>query len=247
MCGRYVLKSKADVVEESFELSLGAELKAALGPRYNIGPGQGIMAVWDDRDAGRRMADYLVWGLIPNWVKDPNEMRPYTNARSETLGEKASFRDSARYRRCIVPANGFYEWKRRGNERKPYYFQVDGGELIALAGIWSHWASPDGSEIMSVALITTQANTVMEAIHDRLPVIINRSDIDRWLDPMETRVEAVKELMQPIGADRMSCYPVGKAVNSGRAEGSELMERIEVVKESDRIEMDFMDQLFGED
>ena len=137
------------------------------------------------------------WGLIPSWAKDMSGAALMINARAETAATKPAFRDPLSHRRCLLPADGFYEWKRTGKTKQPYCFEVDGGELFAFAGLWDRWKDPSGQWIKSCSILTTTPNAVTSSVHDRMPVILDRDDYDLWLDPGMTNVEAVSEMLKP--------------------------------------------------
>jgi putative SOS response-associated peptidase YedK len=213
MCGRYTLSAGHEALARAFLAEFGEELKASWKPRYNITPGTGIVAIHEDRDRGGRRAEVFHWGLVPSWAKDPNIGYKLINARAETIGDKPSYRDAYRYRRCLVPASGFYEWDRRKSPRQPYYFHPAKDEFMAMAGIWEHWMHPSGSEILSVSLITTAANKTVGKIHHRMPVILEPMDWDRWLDTGNVKAEGLRELLSPAGDALLKTHPVSTRVN----------------------------------
>ncbi len=227
MCGRYTLKSPASSIERQFKVEISQAIRPGMVARYNIPPGSGVLTVFDDRDAGWRKADFFHWGLVPKWAQDVSIAHKLSNARSGTVREKPSFRDAYRYRRCLIPADGFYEWKRQGSQPRPYYFEVDEGALFAMAGLWEHWQSPDGSEILSCTVLTTGPNETMRPIHHRLPVILDPRDYDRWLDPGDYHGSQLTDLFEPLAADRMRCREVSPLVNNARNEGPELIAAVE--------------------
>lgn len=252
MCGRITLKTKAADVSRKFLVELSKAQRDGIVPRYNIAPSSGVLAVWDDRDAGERKADFLHWGLVPSWAKDVKIGHQLTNARSETAAAKPSFAQALRYRRCLVPCDGFYEWRRVSDTKEPFYFQVGGGGLFALAGLWEIWQSADGSEIWSLALLTTGPNALMAPIHDRMPVIIAPKDFDRWLDPRQTDGGSVADLMRPFPAEKMTRHAVSPRVNSARHDGPDLIEPVPEAphgapggRSQAPVALDFFDQLFG--
>lgn len=226
MCGRYALSVSHEALARAFLAEFAEELKASWKPRYNISPGSGIVAVLDDRDKGGRKADVFHWGLVPSWAKDADIGFKLTNARSETIAEKPSYRDAYRYRRCLVPASGFYEWDRTTRPRKPYYFHPSGSDFFAIAGVWEHWLHPSGSEILSVSLLTTEANDLVGKIHNRMPVLVDKQNWDRWLDTDNVKGTGLRNLFTPVGNDRLSCHPVSTRVNKSDQEGPELLEEI---------------------
>jgi len=231
MCGRFTLTAASEVVAEFFELAEAPDLV----PRYNIAPTQMVPVVMLDAKDGRRVMRSYRWGLVPSWAKDPAIGSRMINARSETVATKPSFRSALRRRRCLVIADGFYEWQKvAGSRRKqPYYIRVGDGTQpcsqahegwfalpnrscspFAMAGLWEHWNSPDGTGVDSCAIITTQPNELMHPIHDRMPAIMPRRNFSRWLDPHAAEPEAVVSLLGPYPAEEMKAYPVGTYVNS---------------------------------
>jgi putative SOS response-associated peptidase YedK len=211
MCGRYRLSRRKQIVEECFDTVSGDEDWA---PRYNIAPTQPIPVIRQNPKEPRREMSLMRWGLIPSWSKDVSGAAVMINARSETASTKPAFRDPFTSRRCLIPADGFYEWKRTGKTKQPYCFEVDGGELFAFAGLWDRWKDPSGQWIKSCSILTTTPNAVTSSVHDRMPVILDRDDYDLWLDPGMTNVEAVSEMLRPHDAQSMRSYPVSTRVNS---------------------------------
>lgn len=212
MCGRFTLTTSAEVVAEFFELADLPELT----PRYNIAPSQPAPIVLLDRDRGVRRLAHLKWGLVPFWAKDPGIGYKMINARAETAATRPAYRAAFRHRRCLVVADGFYEWqKQEGSKRKqPYYIRMDNVGLFALAGLWEHWDSPDGSELDTCTILTTDPNKLMKPLHDRMPVILRPEDYAIWLDPAAKPTDALRSLLRPYPADRMNAYPVSTTVNS---------------------------------
>ena len=210
MCGRYTLSQS----EESIAAAFGITAIPKLLPRYNIAPTQPVPSVLL-RNESQRQLQLLHWGLIPSWAKDPSMGAKMINARAETIAEKPSFRSAFRRRRCLIVADGFYEWQRRDKRKQPYYFRVGAGELFAFAGLWEHWQNAAGDEIESCTIVTTDPNDLMQSIHDRMPVILHPQDYDRWLDPA-TDSSRLLELLRPFEANEMQHYPVSLEVNNPR-------------------------------
>jgi putative SOS response-associated peptidase YedK len=215
MCGRFALITPGEEIAETFQL---AETPA-LAPRYNIAPTQPVAAVriapHSPHDQQRRELALLHWGLIPTWAKDPSIGARLINARSETAAEKPSFRSAFKYRRCLVPADGFYEWQKVDGQKQPYFIRLHEEGPLAIAGLWEHWQSPDGSEIESVTLLTTAANDMVRPLHDRMPVIIAPADYALWLDTAVQKPDQIQRLLRPYpGA--MLAYPVNPLVNNPR-------------------------------
>ena len=216
MCGRYSLTKEGEEVARLFELLQ----PPPLAPRYNIAPSQPVVAVLHDADRDVRHWRHMHWGLVPHWSKDPAIGQRLINARSETAAQKPSFRSAMRYRRCLLPADGFYEWQRTGGpRRRPHHVTPADGGLFALAGLWEHWQGPNGEEIDSCAILTTVPNELMRPLHDRMPVIVPAADHRRWLDPGCQDAAAVAPLLAPLPAELMVVRPVGTYVNNPRNDG----------------------------
>lgn len=216
MCGRFTLKNSSEAIAEVFHLAKVPTLE----PRYNIAPTQLVPTViripqssaQSSTDSDRQF-QMLRWGLIPSWVKDPAIGARMINARAETVSEKPSFRTAFRRRRCLIVADGFYEWQRQERKKQPFYFRLRNGQAFAFAGLWEHWQSPDGEAVESCTVITTEANELMHPIHDRMPVILDVKDYDLWLDPA-VKPEALQQLLQPYRSEAMTSYPVSTQVNN---------------------------------
>lgn len=204
MCGRYSLSQSAEVIASAFEL----EAVPDWTPRYNIAPTQSVATIVS---SPHREFRRLRWGLIPSWAKDIEIGSKLINARAETIAEKPSFRSAFKQRRCLVLADGFYEWLRQHGKKQPFYFQQLHAEPFAFAGLWEHWQR-DGQTIDSCTIITTQANELLEPVHNRMPVMLDPADYDRWLDPTTT-ADSLQSLLRPYTAEAMSGYPVSSLVN----------------------------------
>jgi putative SOS response-associated peptidase YedK len=214
VCGRYYFFTPADIVAERFSLAGRPPLR----PRYNIAPQQEAPVVVDG--AARRLA-MMKWGLVPSWSKDPAAAGRMINARSETAPEKPSFRTPFRRQRALVPADGFYEWKRVGSGKRPFALRLASREPFAMAGLWDRWRTPEGEELLSFTILTTTANGLVSAVHDRMPVILPRDAEEAWLDP-KCALEALKALLVPY-AGAMEAVPLSTAVNNPRNEGPEIL------------------------
>ncbi len=184
---------------------------------YNISPSSNIPVV--KLDNGERVLENMHWGFIPHWAKD-TKIQPI-NAKSETVNSKPFFRSAFKKTRCLIPANGFYEWLRMDDHKQPYYFRLKDDELLAFAGLWDHWENPEGQSIDSCTIITTSANEIMEPIHNRMPVILDPVDYEEWLQ------HGGKDFLKPY-AGEMVCYPVSTVVNNPRNNGKDLIEPIEL-------------------
>lgn len=220
MCGRFTLVAPGEAVAELFQLPL----TPTLAPRYNIAPTQPVAAVRISPGTGNRELTYFNWGLIPRWAKDPTIGSRMINARAETAAEKPSFKAAFKYRRCLVPADGFYEWQKLNGKKQPVRIQVQDGQLFAIAGLWEHWISPDGSEIESCTLLTTEPNELLLQVHNRMPVILAPDDFALWLDPHAQHPGEVQHLLRPYPAEEMSFYPVSTFVNDPRHEDPQCIE-----------------------
>ena len=222
MCGRFTLAATPDELQQAFPWLTLPEADDALPPRYNIAPSQPIPVV---ANTGDNKLDYFVWGLIPFWAKDPKIGNRLINARGETLAEKPSFKAAYKYRRGLVLADGFYEWEQKS--RTPHYVQMKSGEPFALAGIWERWQSPDGSEILSSAIITTDANGIIAPIHNRMPVIVSPDDYERWLTPGQPQNGHLDDVLIPFpNEEKMEMYPVSTVVNNPRNDHAGCIRRL---------------------
>jgi putative SOS response-associated peptidase YedK len=210
MCGRFALTVDPAVLQDAFpEFTFPGQFAA----RFNIAPTQPVLVIPNDR-AGR--ADFFVWGLIPSWAKDPSIGARMINARAETLAEKPSFRAAFRYRRCLILADGFYEWQALvGSKVKfPHYIRLKSGRPFAFAGLWEDWHAPDGSQVKSTTIITTQPNELIARLHNRMPVILPPDTYARWLEPSPRQPADLQGLLAPFPAEAMSAHPVSTLVNS---------------------------------
>lgn len=217
MCSRYSLTSPHEAVRATFATSNGFEFP----PRYNIAPSQPAVIVRHGHKGEREMT-LVRWGLVPSWVKDVKTFTMLINARSETVLEKPSFRAALKYRRCLVPADGFYEWQGPAGDKRPTLFRSRSNAPFAFAGIWEHWMDAGGSELESMAILTTTPNSVVATVHDRMPVILPEAAHAAWLDVKGHDAAEVAQLLEPAPDDFLQAIQVGKAVNSSRAEGPDL-------------------------
>ncbi len=211
MCGRFGLWPDPQEVQSHFQL----QEPLPLGPRYNIAPGQEILAIGQDSNQVRKPS-MLHWGLIPHWAKEAKTGYKMINARAESLWAKPAYKAAAKRRRCLIPASCFFEWKRKEQGAKqPYCIRPKNGELFAFAGIWEHWEdSQSGQVINSCAIVTTQANEAVSELHDRMPVIVSPADYDVWLDRRVEQPENLQDLLEPSPNGELAMYPVSTEVNS---------------------------------
>lgn len=217
MCGRYTLTMTPEELKRLFRYAETPNFP----PRYNIAPTQPIAIVRLDR--GERHFLLVRWGLIPSWVKDPASFTLLINARCETAVEKPAFRAAMKYRRCLVPASGFYEWRRQGKEKQAYFIRPRGGGAVGFAGVYETYLAPEGSEIDTAAILTSAGNTLMAPIHDRMPVVIPEKDFDRWLDPAAKPAD-VADLLVPAPDDLFEAIPVSSRVNAVRNDDPSVQE-----------------------
>jgi putative SOS response-associated peptidase YedK len=221
MCGRFTLATPEQDIAQQFSLTDVPHL----APRYNIAPTQPVAAVRLKREGGGRELVMLHWGLIPFWADDPKIGNRMINARAETVEEKPSFRNAFRRRRCLVLADGFYEWKKQNGWKQPYYVRMEDGRPFAFAGLWEFWKDDETeTAIESCTLLTTQPNGVVRPIHARMPVILQPRDYALWLDVDTTDIERLKGILTPYPAEGMDAYPVSRRVNKPAHEGPELIE-----------------------
>ena len=208
MCGRYTLRTPVEKLAEEFGFDASS---VEVPPNYNVAPTQEVAAVL--AEGGQRRLELLRWGLIPSWADDPGIGSRMINARAETAPEKPSFRRAFRERRCLIPADGFYEWKRADGAKQPYYIRMREGRPFAFAGLWEAWNDDGGPEIRSCAILTTAPNALAGEIHDRMPVILPAGSYDAWLDP-EAEKEELVALLAPYPEAEMEAYRVSRFVNS---------------------------------
>jgi putative SOS response-associated peptidase YedK len=212
MCGRFTLRAPSRLQLGLFQL---AELPS-IPCRYNIAPSQPIAAVRAKADTSSRELAMLRWGLIPSWAKDPAIGNTLINARGESVASKPAFRSAFRSRRCLIVADGFYEWQKKDGGKQPFYIQVRGGEPFAFAGLWEHWHDPQGEIVESAAIVTTDANEIMRPIHNRMPVILAPNHYDLWLDPTMKDPKLLEPLLRPYPSEELMACPVSTYVNNPR-------------------------------
>lgn len=221
MCCRFVRTLSIDEIAAEF----GAEVRedCALEPSYNIAPTEQVALVVQD---GVKKVITVKWGLIPSFANDPKIGNKFINARAETVATKAAFRDAFRYRRCLVVADGFYEWKKAGQMKLPVFIGLKSQKTFGFAGLWEKWRSPEGEWVSTCTVITTEANEIVRPIHDRMPVILPKEMQDKWLDP-ETDEATLLELLKPYPSDEMETRYVSSLVNSVKVDSPECLEAVE--------------------
>jgi putative SOS response-associated peptidase YedK len=223
MCGRFTLRTPLTVLAKQFQFDLDAAM-GEVGPRYNIAPTQTVLAVRQQEPGAKHELAKFFWGLIPSWAKDNKGAYACINARSDSVSSKPSFRNPFKKRRCLVLADGYYEWHTEGKLKQPFLFEIDGGKPFGLAGLWEVWRDPaktDSPALESCALITTDANEVGAEVHNRMPVILDQANYDAWLDPTNEDKVRLQSLLLPFPHERMSARPVNRYVNNARNEGAE--------------------------
>ena len=229
MCGRYTLRHSREEIARAFELLEMPDLS----PRYNIAPTQSVAVVRlapadglsAELPAGKplRQLTFMHWGLVPSWAEDPSIGSRMINARAESIDTKPAFRTAFRQRRCLIVADGFFEWQKQGRRKQPYYIHRRDGQLFGIAGLWERWQRGELT-IESCSIITTTANAVVSPLHDRMPVILDPSDFEQWLDPAIDEPERLKPLLRPYPAAGMEAEPVSSRVNSPQYDGPKCVE-----------------------
>jgi len=232
MCGRYRLSRRKQVVEKYFDTVAGEE---DWSPRYNIAPTQPIPVIRQNPKQPVRELSLIRWGLIPSWARDSSAAAKMINARSETASTKPAFRDALKSRRCLIPADGFYEWAKTGKAKQPYCFEVNERELFAFAGIWDRWNDRSGNAVETCSILTTTPNALTSAVHDRMPVILDPDSYDLWLDPWMKDVAAASELLKPFDARLMRCYPISIRINHVANDDEECSAPVELARIQDRL------------
>jgi putative SOS response-associated peptidase YedK len=214
MCGRFAFYSPTEAAAALF----GVTGSVAVEPRYNIAPTQYVAAIRNDADQQRELV-MLRWGLVPFWAKEPSIGNRMINARAETVAEKPSYRSAYQHRRCLVLADGFYEWRRQGDSKTPYYISLASGEPFALASLWENWTDKEsGESLQTTTLITAEANDFMQPLHHRMPVILDAANATDWLAGSRELLDDVAAITPPLQA-----WPVDRRVNNARNEGDELI------------------------
>jgi putative SOS response-associated peptidase YedK len=227
MCGRFTLRSPASVIAEQFSVFEVPDLQA----RFNIAPSQPVPVVRQQPDS--RTLSMFRWGLVPHWAKDISIGNSLTNARSETVASKPAFRSAFKKRRCLIVADGFYEWQRTEKQKQPYFIHRRDDRPFAMAGLWESW---DGGEGVteSCTIVTTEANDLMRPIHDRMPVILPQDEYATWLDVSQDGGDSLLEKLKPYAGDDFEAYTISTRVNSPRNDGAELIERIDTPQKRER-------------
>jgi len=223
MCGRYTLRADAEAIQLAFNLE---EVDGWTAPRFNIAPTQQVAVI---SDSDPKILSFMKWGLVPSWAKDSKIGSRMINARSETAAEKPSFRTAFKRRRCLIPADGYYEWTKQGSRKIPMYIRHAERELFAFAGLWESWKQPDGTWLQTCAILTTEANDKVRPIHHRMAVIIEPEDYDTWLAPRELLPPEWQPLMAGPGPEQLTFHEVSTRVNSPANDNPTLVAPLESV------------------
>lgn len=202
-------------LRRAFELYIDFELS----PMYNVAPTDAAHVVIEDN--GKRILEKMTFGLIPHWAKDATIALHCLNARSETIDQKPAFRTSFRKKRCLVPVDGFFEWKREGKVKSPFFFRLKSEEPFGLAGLWDEWKRPDGKSFKTFAIVTTEPNDLLKTIHDRMPVIVDREHYPLWLSPQVSDDKLLKPILKPYPSELLKMVPVSSLMNNSKNKGPE--------------------------
>lgn len=229
MCGRYRLSKRKQLIEEYFETANEVDWK----PRFNIAPSQNVGIIRQSSTRPEREFSQVRWGLIPSWAQDAGVGHKIINARSETVADKPAFRDSFRARRCLIPADGFYEWKRSKEAKQPFHFGMLDDSAFAFAGIWDSWNDGRGNSLETCSILTTAPNSLLVDVHDRMPVILEPENYELWLDPGFRDLNAVSEMLKPFNPKLMKRHPVSSRVNSPANDDSECSAEVSLASASE--------------
>jgi putative SOS response-associated peptidase YedK len=216
MCGRFTITVSIDELRDYLKEDYDIDLEERLFdlPRYNVSPGQDVIAIINDGKKNR--VGLLRWGFLPSFAKDETLAYSMINAKSETLSEKPSYQEAFKSKRCIILADGFYEWMKDKSDKKPMYIHKKDKSIFPMAGLWNTWTKPDGTKIHTCTIVTTEANDLMKPVHDRMPVILEASSKTLWLNPGEKNISTLSRLLKPYDANAMSLYPVSTLVNTAK-------------------------------
>jgi putative SOS response-associated peptidase YedK len=220
MCGRYTVISAPEALRALFRYAEQPNFP----PRYNVAPTQPIAIV--RLVEGKRQFALVRWGLLPSWVKDPKTFTLLINARGESAAEKPAFRAAMKRRRCLIPADGFYEWQAAGDRKRPFYVHAKSGAPLALAGLWETWTGPNGEELETAAIVTTTANRTLKPIHERMPVIVPPEGFDLWLDAANVDATTAAALIAPAPDNLLEAYEISTAVNRTANDNPKLLEPV---------------------
>lgn len=226
LCGRITLTHPTEAVAALFKYESDDKAAEEFPPRYNIGPTQPLVTI--RQEMSRHVMRLIRWGLVPGWVKDPQQFTLLINARAETVLVKPSFRGSMRHHRCLIPASGYYEWRREGGHKQPFYMRPKNGELFAMAGLWADWSGPDGNLIDSGAILTQPANEALSGIHHRMPIVLTPDRYEDWLNVSQLDAPEAYRLLRPVPENYFEAIPVSSRVNHIRNDDPDLVKEAEI-------------------
>lgn len=222
MCGRFTLNTPPEIIARAFDLPEVPDL----APRYNIAPSQMVPVIRETADH-KRQVELMKWGLVPSWwKKDPGIGYKTINARAEGIADKPFFRAPFRNRRILIPTSGFYEWRHENGHKQPYFIHMKDAPVFAFAGLWDRWHTPDNQVLDTFTIITTDANTLLSHVHDRMPVMVPPEDYEIWLDPDNHNTVLLEHMLKPFEPEQMDMYPVSTAVNSPKNDDASLIEPV---------------------
>lgn len=221
------MSRRKQILEEHFA---AVSEDADWSPRYNIAPTQLVPVIRRNPTIASRELSLIRWGLVPSWAKDSSKGGMMINARSETAATKPAFGDALRFRRCLIPADGFYERQRLGKVKQPYCFEVNRGQLFAFAGLWEARHDPNGKALQTCSILTTTSNAIIAPVHPRMPVILDPLCYDLWLNPGPTDTTAISEFLKPLDARLMTCFPVSSRVNGTAYDDAGCTARVEIIQ-----------------
>jgi putative SOS response-associated peptidase YedK len=224
MCGRFSL-TDIDSIFSRFGVIISKDINKKITPHYNIAPTQKIPVIYKDKNQENRI-EFMRWGLVPYWAKDPKIGHKMINARAETLAQKPSFKHLLKSKRCLVPSSGFYEWKRIDERKVPYYIGIKNSRIFSFAGIYDNWKDSVGNELKTFTIITTNSNNTLKPIHNRMPVILEREFEEDWLDVKTHDFDSLKQMLKPYPDDKMIAYAVSTEVNNPSNDNPELIRKV---------------------
>ena len=224
MCGRFSL-TDIDSIFSRFGVIISKDINKKITPHYNIAPTQKIPVIYQDNNQENRI-EFMKWGLVPFWAKDPKIGHKMINARAETLTQKPSFKHLLKSKRCLVPSSGFYEWKRIDKRKVPYYIGIKNSKIFSFAGLYDNWKDSVGNELKTFTIITTNSNNTLKPIHNRMPVILEREFEEDWLDVKTHDFDSLKQMLKPYPDDKMIAYAVSYEVNNPSNDNPELIRKV---------------------
>jgi len=224
MCGRFSLTDIGSIFSR-FGVIISKDINKKITPHYNIAPTQKIPVIYQDNNQENRI-EFMKWGLVPYWAKDPKIGYKMINARAETLTQKPSFKHLLKSKRCLVPSSGFYEWKRIDKRKVPYYIGIKNSKIFSFAGLYDNWKDSVGNELKTFTIITTNSNNTLKPIHNRMPVILEQEFEEDWLDVKTHDFDSLKQMLKPYPDDKMIAYAVSTEVNNPSNDNPELIRKV---------------------